>query len=82
MLIANTMRNRYNMPHSLYSGRARAYLINAGFLFRSCPPGNKAEALFKVGMPTMPALLMPQGDVISMKTCKLPTRYILLFVNS
>lgn len=79
------MRNRYAMPHLLYSGRARAYLIKAGFLFRSCPPGTKAGVLSKVGVPTMPAmptLLMSQGDVISMKTFKLPIRYILLFVNS
>ncbi|MEM1112846.1 MAG: glutathione S-transferase N-terminal domain-containing protein [Pseudomonadota bacterium] len=57
----------YAITHSLYSGRARAYLIKQGIPFRELSTGHesfKAEVLPKAKLPTIPALVTPQGEVI------------------
>jgi glutathione S-transferase len=57
----------YAITHSLYSGRARAYLIKRGIPFRELSTGHesfKAEVLPKGKLPTIPTLLTPQGEVI------------------
>ena len=55
------------MPHSLYSGRARSYLIKNHILYEERSTGHesfKAEVLPKGKLPTIPTLVTPQGDVI------------------
>ncbi|MCR9106174.1 MAG: glutathione S-transferase [Gammaproteobacteria bacterium] len=57
----------YAITHSLYSGRARAYLIKHGIAFRELSTGHesfKAEVLPKGKLPTIPTLVTPQGEVI------------------
>ena len=57
----------YAMPHSLYSGRARSYLIKNRIPFEERSTGHetfKAEVLPKGKLPTIPTLVTPQGDVI------------------
>ena len=57
----------YAITHSLYSGRARAYLINNGIAFRELSTGHesfKADILPKGKLPTIPTLLTPGGEVI------------------
>ncbi|MEP0200745.1 MAG: glutathione S-transferase N-terminal domain-containing protein [Halioglobus sp.] len=57
----------YAITHSLYSGRARAYLIKQGIPFQELSTGHesfKAEVLPKGKLPTIPTLVTPQGDVI------------------
>ena len=57
----------YAMPHSLYSGRARNYLIKNRIPFEERSTGHetfKAEVLPKGKLPTIPTLVTPQGDVI------------------
>ena len=57
----------YAITHSLYSGRARCYLIKNGIAFRELSTGHesfKADVLSKAQVPTIPTLLTPQGDVI------------------
>ena len=57
----------YAITHSLYSGRARAYLIKQGIPFRELSTGHesfKAEVLPKGKLPTIPTLVTPQGEVI------------------
>ena len=57
----------YAITHSLYSGRARAYLIKHGIAFRELSTGHesfKAEVLPKSKLPTIPTLVTPQGEVI------------------
>lgn len=57
----------YAITHSLYSGRARAYLIKNGIPFRELSSGHesfKAEVLPKAKLPTIPTLVTPQGEVI------------------
>jgi len=58
----------YGVPHSLYTGRARAYLIKAGLPFRERPPSDPhfqgaviAKAGGKLGLPTIE---LPDGRVI------------------
>lgn len=57
----------YAISHSLYSGRARSYLIKRGIPFRELSTGHesfKAEVLPKAKLPTIPTLVTPAGDVI------------------
>ena len=57
----------YGITHSLYTGRARSYLIKNGITFRELSTGHesfKAEVLPQAKLPTIPALLTPGGDVI------------------
>jgi glutathione S-transferase len=57
----------YAMPHSLYSGRARSYLIKNRIPFEERSTGHesfKAEVLPKGKLPTIPTLVTPEGQVI------------------
>ena len=57
----------YAITHSLYSGRARAYLIKQGIPFQELSTGHesfKAEVLPKGKLPTIPTLVTPGGEVI------------------
>jgi len=57
----------YAMTHSLYSGRARAYLIKQGISFQELSTGHesfKSEVLPKGKLPTIPTLVTPEGAVI------------------
>ncbi len=57
----------YAITHSLYSGRARSYLIKQGIPFRELSTGHesfKAEVLPKGKLPTIPTLVTPEGEVI------------------
>ena len=57
----------YAMPHSLYSGRARSYLIKNHIPFEERSTGHesfKAEVLPRGKLPTIPTLVTPEGDVI------------------
>ncbi|PLW82451.1 glutathione S-transferase [Kineobactrum sediminis] len=57
----------YAITHSLYSGRARSYLIKHGIPFRELSSGHesfKAEVLPKGKLPTIPTLVTPDGEVI------------------
>ncbi len=57
----------YAMTHSLYSGRARCYLIKHGIAFRELSTGHesfKADVLPRAGLPTIPTLVTPEGEVI------------------
>jgi len=57
----------YSITHSLYSGRARSYLIKQGIPFREFSTGHesfKAEVLPKGKLPTIPTLVTPEGEVI------------------
>ena len=57
----------YAMPHSLYSGRARSYLIKNCIPFEERSTGHesfKAEVLPKGRLPTIPTLVTPEGEVI------------------
>lgn len=57
----------YAMTHSLYSGRARSYLIKHGIPFEELSTGHesfKAEVLPKGKLPTIPTLVTPEGLVI------------------
>ncbi|MEM7688551.1 MAG: glutathione S-transferase N-terminal domain-containing protein [Pseudomonadota bacterium] len=58
----------YGVPHSLYTGRARAYLIKAGIPYRELSPSDPhfqneviAKAGGKLGLPTVE---LPDGTVI------------------
>ena len=57
----------YAITHSLYSGRARSYLIKNQIPFRELSTGHesfKADVLPKGKLPTIPTLVTPAGDVI------------------
>ena len=57
----------YAMPHSLYSGRARSYLIKNHIPFEERSTGHesfKAEVLPKGKLPTIPTLVTAEGEVI------------------
>ena len=57
----------YAMPHSLYSGRARSYLIKNHIPFLERSTGHesfKAEVLPKGKLPTIPTLVTVDGEVI------------------
>lgn len=57
----------YAITHSLYSGRARSYLIKQGIPFRELSTGHesfKADVLPKGKLPTIPTLVTPEGEVI------------------
>ena len=57
----------YAMTHSLYSGRARSYLIKQGISFEELSTGHesfKADVLPKGKLPTIPTLVTPEGEVI------------------
>ena len=57
----------YAITHSLYSGRARSYLIKRGIPFQELSTGHesfKADVLPKGRLPTIPTLVTPGGEVI------------------
>ncbi|MFT6890629.1 MAG: glutathione S-transferase [Halioglobus sp.] len=57
----------YAITHSLFSGRARSYLIKNEIAFREVSSGHesfKADILPKGKLPTIPTLLTAQGEVI------------------
>ena len=57
----------YAITHSLYSGRARSYLIKRGIPFRELSTGHesfKAEVLPEAKLPTIPTLKTASGEVI------------------
>ena len=57
----------YALSHSLYSGRARAYLIKQRIAFQERSTGHesfKAEVLPKAKLATIPTLVTPTGEVI------------------
>ena len=57
----------YAITHSLYSGRARAYLIKQGIPFVERSTGHesfKAEVLPKAKLATIPTLVTPDGEVV------------------
>ncbi|WP_438952582.1 glutathione S-transferase N-terminal domain-containing protein [Porticoccus sp.] len=57
----------YAITHSLYSGRARSYLIKQGIAFQELSTGHegfKAEVLPKGKLATIPTLVTPEGEVI------------------
>ncbi len=57
----------YAITHSLYSGRARSYLIKQGIPFRELSTGHesfKTEVLPQGKLPTIPTLVTPDGEVI------------------
>ncbi|MFK8050929.1 MAG: glutathione S-transferase N-terminal domain-containing protein [Halioglobus sp.] len=57
----------YAITHSLYSGRARSYLIKQGIAYREFSSGHesfKADVLPKGKLPTIPTLLTAEGEVI------------------
>jgi glutathione S-transferase len=57
----------YAMSHSLYSGRARSYLIKNRIPFEERSTGHesfKAEVLPKGKLPTIPTLVTAEGEVI------------------
>ncbi|MDZ7784739.1 MAG: glutathione S-transferase family protein [Halioglobus sp.] len=57
----------YAITHSLYSGRARAYLIKQGIPFRELSSGHesfKADVLPRGKLATVPTLVTPGGEVI------------------
>ncbi len=57
----------YAAPHSLYSGRARAYLIKRNIPFEEFSIGHESffnEVLKKSKLLTIPVLVTPAGDVI------------------
>jgi len=57
----------YAMAHSLYSGRARSYLIKNKIPFRELSTGHesfKHEVLPAAKLPTIPTLVTPEGEVI------------------
>ena len=61
------MHRLYSITHSLYSGRARSYLIKQGIPFREMSTGHesfKAEVLPKGKLATIPTLVTPEGEVI------------------
>ncbi len=58
----------YGVPHSLYTGRARSYLIKAGVPFRELPPSvprYQSEVIPKAGGKLgLPTIEFPNGRVI------------------
>ncbi len=57
----------YGIPHSLYTGRARAYLIKNAIPFREVSCGHesfKTNIVPKAKLATIPVLLTPNGQVI------------------
>ena len=57
----------YGITHSLYTGRARSYLIKSGIPFRELSSGHesfKAEVLPESKLATIPVLVTPEGEVI------------------
>ena len=71
----------YAITHSLYSGRARSYLIKQGIPFEELSTGHesfKADVLPKGKLPTIPTLVTPEGEVIrdgaATADCQCPVR--------
>lgn len=63
----NKINTLYAITHSLYSGRARAYLIKNNIPFEERSTGHesfKAEVLPKSKVPTIPTLVTTNGEVI------------------
>ena len=63
----SNLHKLYAFPHSLYSGRARSYLIKAGIPFREVSTGHesfKTEVLPKAKLATIPTLVTDEGAVI------------------
>ena len=65
--MTNKFNTLYAITHSLYSGRARAYLIKNNIPFEERSTGHesfKAEVLPKSKLPTIPTLVTTDGEVI------------------
>jgi glutathione S-transferase len=63
----NKTHRLYAMTHSLYSGRARSYLIKHQIPFQELSTGHesfKSEVLPQGKLPTIPTLVTPEGEVI------------------
>ena len=63
----STPHRLYAITHSLYSGRARSYLIKHQIPFQELSTGHesfKAEVLPKGKLATIPTLVTPEGEVI------------------
>lgn len=63
----NELHTLYAISHSLYSGRARSYLIKRGIEFRELSSGHesfKADVLPAAKRATIPTLVTPAGEVI------------------
>ena len=56
----------YSAPHSLYAGRARAYLIKRCIPFEERSIGHSSFTEIKpiAKLPTIPTLVTPNGEVI------------------
>jgi hypothetical protein len=57
----------YAVPFSLYSGKARSYLIKAGIPYREISPGDahyQEQVLQKAGGPSIPAIELADGTVV------------------
>ena len=57
----------YAISHSLYSGRARSYLVKHRIPYEELSTGHesfKADVLPKGKIPTIPTLVTPAGEVI------------------
>lgn len=58
---------RYAVPFSLYSGKARSYLIKAGIRYRETSPANahyQERVLPKAGGPSIPAIELADETVV------------------
>lgn len=57
----------WGTPHSLYTGKARSYLIKKGVPFREALPSDPrfaAEIMPRVGLFVVPVLETPQGELV------------------
>ncbi len=57
----------YGLPHSLYTGKARAYLRKQGIAYREVPPGDErfAQAVVpQIGRGIIPVIEFPDGEVV------------------
>ncbi len=75
----------YASPVSLYSGKARSYLIKAAIPYREIPPGNahyREQVLPKAGGPSIPAIELADGAFeaagLKLNAIAQPYRFFLL----
>ncbi len=57
----------YGLPHSLYTGKARAYLRKQGISYREVPPGGERFAqvvMPQIGRGIIPVIEFPDGEVV------------------
>ncbi len=57
----------YGVPHSLYTGKSRAYLRKQGFTYVERTPADprfRAEIVPRIGRGIIPVLVTPDGEVI------------------